>query len=380
MEHPISLRKVEYASVRATDWTEWVFAELHDDQGMSALVEITCGDVTGDVVTALTGLLSELEGAEITDESRVAELLGLPLYRLHTDVVLATALSALRTAIVDIQSCREGVSMTEALGGVPRDSVPLYANINRSLLGGERTPRAFAGEAERAVADGFTSMKCAPFDEVDAATAGSEILSLARRGLERVAAVRAAVGPSIQVLVDCHSRFDEASATMVAADLMELDVGWFEEPLQPATDGKGLARLASGVAMPVAGGESGYGELFFTSLVEIGAVSIVMPDVRFCGGLNEAYRAGMAAMDAGAHVSLHSPAGPVSQLASAHATAAMPGALALEYAGNEVPWRADLLVPRERVERGRFWFSGGTAVGASLNDDLVSRHGRRWTG
>ena len=380
MEQPISLRKMEYASVRATDWTEWVFAEPHDDQGMSALVEITCGDVTDDVVKALTGLIAQLDGAGIVDEYRVTELLGLPLYRLRADVVVATAVSALRTAVVDIQSRREGISMSEALGGEPRDSVPLYANINRSLLGGERTPQAFAAAAERAVEDGFTALKCAPFDEVDATLTASELWPLARRGLERVAAVRAAVGRELQVLVDCHSRFDAVTATVVAADLLDQDVGWFEEPLQPTTDSQALARVAAEVGIPVAGGESGYGADFFSSLVRYGAVGVVMPDVKYCGGVAEAYRAGIAAMEAGAQVSLHSPAGPVSQPASAHATAAMPGALALEYAACEVPWRADLLVPRERVASGRLWFPGGTALGASLNDDLVRRYGRRWSG
>ena len=198
-------------------------------------------------------------------------------------------------------------------------------------------------------------------------------------GLERVAAVRSAVVQAVQVLVDCHSRFDANTASMIAADLMAQRVGWFEEPLQPTTDSEDLAHVAGEVGIPVAGGESGYGEAFFSSLVRFGAVSIVMPDVKYCGGVAEAYRAGIAAMEAGAQVSLHSPAGPVSQLASAHVAAAIPGALALEYAGNEVPWRADLLTPGERVENGRLWFPGGTALGASLNDDLVKRHGRRWT-
>ena len=262
MEHPIRLGKVEYASVRATDWTEWVFAELYDDQGMSALVEITCGDVAGNVVAELTGIVAELDDAEIVDESRVTELLGVPLYRLRTDIVLATAVSAVRTAIVDIQSRRKGISITEALGGKPRDSVPVYANINRSLFGGERTPQAFVGAAERAVENGYTALKCAPFDEVDATLTASEVMTMARRGLERVAAVRAAVGQDIQVLVDCHSRFDSVTAIMVAADLVGQDVGWFEEPLQPTTDSENLAHVATQVGMPVAGGESGYGEDF----------------------------------------------------------------------------------------------------------------------
>ena len=67
--------------------------------------------------------------------------------------------------------------------------------------------------------------------------------------------------------------------------------------------------------MPIAGGESGYGEEFFAGLIEGGAVSIIMPDVKYCGGVAEAFKAGTAALRAGQSVSLHSPSGPVSSLA-----------------------------------------------------------------
>ncbi len=130
--------------------------------------------------------------------------------------------------------------------------------------------------------------------------------------------------------------------------------------------------------MPIAGGESGYGEEFFAELIEGGAVSIIMPDVKYCGGVAEAFRAGRAAMRAGQSVSLHSPSGPVSSLAGAQVTAAMPGAMPLEYAVHEASWRAELLVPTERVADGRMWLPGGPGLGAALNPGVVARYGRRW--
>jgi galactonate dehydratase len=180
------------------------------------------------------------------------------------------------------------------------------------------------------------------------------------------------------VLVDCHSRFEANAAPLVAEELARLDVGWLEEPMEPTTDAAGLVEVAGKVGMPVAGGESGYGESFFEDLVRRRAVRIVMPDIKHCGGVAEACRAGRAATAAGGQVSLHCPSGPVSLLASAHVTAAIPGALPLEHAVEEAPWRAELLDPPECIEGGRLWLLAGIGVGAKLSAEVVSRYGRAW--
>jgi len=73
---------------------------------------------------------------------------------------------------------------------------------------------------------------------------------------------------------------------------------------------------------------------------------------------------------------MHSPSGPVSQLASACVTAALPGAMALEHAVDESFWRSGILEPPERIENGRFWFPKGAT--AALNMDVMSLHGTAW--
>ena len=241
MAQPIKLRGIEFSSVRVTERTKWTFAEIFDHHGASALVEVTCGDSTGEVVSLLQEFLTSLKSIAVATESKVVALLGLSTPVLRTSFPLATAVSALRTAIVGLQCAHDGVSMTEALGGEPQQSVSLYANINRCLLLGDRSPSDFAKATERAARDGFTSVKCAPFDEVHPPANIEEIANIARPGIERVAAVRQAVGPAVRVLVDCHSRFEAHTAPVVAEELAELDVGWFEEPLQPTKDIDGLA-------------------------------------------------------------------------------------------------------------------------------------------
>ena len=83
-------------------------------------------------------------------------------------------------------------------------------------------------------------------------------------------------------------------------------------------------------------------------------------------------------MEADGDVSLHSPSGPVSLIAGGHATAAMPGAIHLEHAVYEADWRAELVLPHERVEDGRLWMPDGAGLGATLNETIVERYGRYW--
>ena len=103
-----------------------------------------------------------------------------------------------------------------------------------------------------------------------------------------------------------------------------------------------------------------------------------MPDVKVCGGVAETRRAAIAATRAGGRVSLHGPSGPLSQLAGAHVTAGIPDAMPLEYAANQVPWRSELTVPPEHVHAGRLMLPGGPGTGATLDDQVVARRGRRW--
>ena len=376
----IKIDRVRFAEVVVSEATTWTFVEFYDEDGVVGLAEITCGGNTAEAVRLTAELAGRLAGSEIAGESAVEGLLGLAVADMQGSMALATAVSGLRTAVSELRARKRGVTLTEELGGTPQESILLYANINRHLLTRDRSPASFGRAAEYAVSQGFGIVKCAPFDGVGPPSTREEILSVAGLGIERVAAVRTAVGPDVTVLVDCHSRFERHTAALVAEQLAKSNIGWFEEPVEPTKDAEGLAEIAGEVSMITAGGESGYGREFFGAIVECGALDVVMPDVKHCGGLAEARASGMAAMKAGGDVSLHSPTGPVSLIGGGHATAAMPGALHLEHAVYETDWRAEVVLPYERVEGGRLWMPDGVGLGAVLNTEIVERYGRYWDG
>ena len=366
------------ASVTVTPRTTWLFATLSDGEGSSTTVEITHSGNPRGVSDAIAGMADILRDEEITDDSEIESLLGLTRAELRTDRVSATAVSGLRTATAQLTAMRSGLTLCEYLGGRPTCGVELYANINRALFATDRTPADFGRMAERAARAGFRTFKCTPFDEVSPPSSPDRILHEASTGIARVRAVREAIGPDARLLVDCHSRFERDSAPLIAEELVKLDVAWFEEPVDPESSADDLAEIARWAPMPVAGGESGYGTDFFDQLLDSEAVSIIMPDIKHCGGAVEAVTAGRSAVEKGRGFSMHSPSGPVSLLASGHATAAVRGAMPLEHAVYEADWRANLIDPPERIENGHLVLPNTPGLGANLNRDLLRRFGRVW--
>ncbi|MSQ34320.1 MAG: hypothetical protein EXR57_00680 [Dehalococcoidia bacterium] len=429
-------RSLTCYEVKARPMTTWTFIELRDDAGLAGLAEITYGQGQDRVISMLGRLAGRLRGERLRSDSDVMSRLGLSPADVAKDIVLATAVSGIRSALADALARRAALPLSDFLslgearstpagaGGLlaapahpaPPSAAPrveLYANINRSLLPefpekilmppepSDRSARGFAAMAKRAMDAGFKTIKCAPFDECRAPFRAAGVPREAEKGLERVQAAKAAIGPERKLYVDCHSRFDLASALALEPELRAAGAAWYEEPLDPLADPDNMRRVHEKAHLPIAGGEHGFGLDTFARLLGDGVVDIVMPDVKHCGGAAEAYRTGVEmernrAMElstgsgwlriASGCVSMHCPSGPVSLLTSAHVTHAFSqamnwgggGPLPLEHAVYEVAWRRDVLGPAERIEGGSLVLPGGPGLGASLDYSAVLAHGRRW--
>lgn len=278
-------------------------------------------------------------------------------------LLVATAFSALEQALWDIQGKALGVPVYELLGGRVRDSVPVYANINRATV--DRSPAGFARNAEKAVAEGFRALKAAVFDDYPQTPESV--------GVERLDAMRRAVGDDVLLLVDCHSRFDEATAVRVARELEPVRLHWYEEPVD-FNDFAATARVKQAIPQTVAAGELLFGREGFWPLLESGAVDVIMPDVKHCGGLLEGKKIAAVAEAFGVDVSPHNPSGPVSMAASAQLAATLPNCPILEHAWGEVDWRAELLDPPERFENGSIVLPDRPGFGVGLSESVLADH------
>ena len=380
-----NIARVEFTSIHVHGTYQWVFVEVTDDDGNTGLAELAGGGAATTIAQLTADYAEQLRLSPPTGESDVTARLGLSVEGLEANRESATAVSALRTAISDAQARRDGVSLSEFLGGQATQSVQLYGNMNRSMLPDDdgprdRSPQAFHAAATEAIRRGYEVVKCAPFDEARFPFEEPGLPEVARPGIDRTAAVREAIGPDVPLFVDCHSRFDLDSGIALEIALRESNVAWYEEAVDGIENPEVLRRIREHATMDVAGAEAGYGVALLRRIIEGGVMDVVMPDIKFCGGAGEAVTIGRTLEPiAPGSVSMHSPSGPASQLASAHATAAFGGTRPLEHAWGEVDWRPSVMEPAERIENGRIYIPEGPGLGATLDKSTVDKRGRRWT-
>ena len=101
---------------------------------------------------------------------------------------------------------------------------------------------------------------------------------------KRLAAVRAALGPSYEIMTDANQGFALDEAMRRAGRFAEFDLAWIEEPL-PADDLDGHIRLSQSTSTPIAVGESIYSIRHFREYMAKGACNIVQVDVARIGGI-----------------------------------------------------------------------------------------------
>ena len=360
---------LEPVVVHVNDRGDWVFVLVHTDEGITGLGEASHS--SDDAL--LLAHLGQLEARLVGQDPRQIEAIWQSLNRRHGGRVAHTALSGIEQALWDILGQSLRVPIHILLGGSVRQCIRLYANINRHVT--DRTPEGFARAAAQACAEGLTAVKLAPFDELrgsDHVRTGPK--AAWRNGVDRVRAVRRAIGDDVELLVDCHGRMDAAEAIQVGRELADCRLFWYEEPV-PHHYLDELERVTASVPMPTASAESVYAIEGFAPFLMRPIVDFIMPDVKHCGGILEMKRIAGAARMRGMSIAPHNPSGPVASAATAHVVSTLSNFSILEFAWGEADWRATLLDPAERIEDGYLYLPEGPGLGHRLAQDVVEGHG-----
>ncbi len=355
--------------VRATSRTVWLIVQLQTDSGISGWGEAS--DAFGFASTSaaqaremqqqLAAFVALMQGRSCLDIAHYRKM-GEPLARAG-GLTAATAYSAVEQALWDLTGQTLGVPAYTLFGGPIRDQIPLYANINRATT--DRSPAGFAASARQAVAEGYRALKAAPWDGYPKITAD--------HGTACTQAIRAAVGPAIEVMVDVHSNFTVEEAVRVAKQLEPVGLRWYEEPVAPAQVAETVA-IARRIRQPIAGGEFLFGVHGFLPLCRENAVAVIMPDVKHCGGLLAMTHIAAMAEAHGISVAPHNPSGPVATVATLHAIAGLRNCEILELQWGEVGWRGELLQPTEPIQAGKAEIPKRPGFGISWNERLARKH------
>jgi galactonate dehydratase len=303
----------------------WLFVKVETDEGIHGWGEAyTQADRDRSIEITVQQLRRYLIGRSPFDIKHFTYMAYTDFATRRGSMEFYCAVSGIEHALWDIAGKAAGQPVYNLLGGAARTQIRVYANG----WGGGGSLEKLADGAKAVVARGFTALKFDPFPNPWRAYISRRDEELA---VERVAAVREAVGPDVEILVEVHRRLAPMHAVRVARRMEPYRPFWYEEPVS-SRDMAGLAEARREINLPIVTGEELYTKAEFRQVFEQRAADIINPDVCNCGGILELRE--IAAMAEVYHVVV-SPhnynSTAIGLAATVHATAGMPNFLITEY-------------------------------------------------
>jgi galactonate dehydratase len=355
----------------------FLFVLVDTDAGVTGVGEGSQNDQDAAVVANVRQLAPRYIGQDPLD---VIESRGRLLLSNRAGRAISVAVSAIEQALWDLAGRLLEVPVYRLLGGwahMHTDRLHCYATMAAGVR--DQSPAGLAQEAARCVQAGYSAVKLAPFRGPSPQTFdGADGRQRLRDGIARVAAVREAVGPDVDLLIECAFAFDPATARQVARALEPYGCYWLEAPLQQ-DDPAELARLRGQIPQRVASGETLHGRRAFRELIERQAVDVLQPDVKWTGGISEAKKIGAWAETYLIAIAPHNNSGPVATAASAHLSATLPNFLILETPSRRPDWEDDLLRGTGLVRQGsitRERLSERPGLGIDFDEAVARRYER----
>ncbi len=352
--------------IAGNPWKNWIFARVTTDEGLHGVGEGTLNYFARTVETAIHELAPLVHGMDPFQVETITQRLTRDVYSDGAQIQMC-AIAAIEIACWDIigKACNQPVY--NLWGGRCHEKLRAYAN---GWYRGPRTPDDFAGKAQIVASHGYTALKFDPF--------GNNWRTLPRRefdlSLGIIRSVREAVGDSVDLLIEGHSRFNTATAIEFATAMAPLRPMWFEEPV-PHTNIGAMIEVARRSPVPIATGESLSTKQQFAELLKYDCVNILQPEPLNLGGL---FATRKIADMADAHYGMiapHSAQGPVCSAACVQVNASLPNFLIHEIFDefNE-PWESEIVTNPVKVVNGYIEIPDRPGLGIDLNIEEIRKH------
>jgi galactonate dehydratase len=355
------------SAVLGTAWRNLTFVQVITDDGLIGVGEVRMLNHTD----ALRGYLAEAVPKHVLGHDPLdIESLVQRLYRndyARADEIAMSAIATIEIACWDIMGQALGQPVYKLLGGAVREKIKAYANGWYTV---ERTPQEFHAAATRAIAKGYRALKLDPFG------AGFYELDRAEkmRSIALVEAVRDAVGPDVEILVEMHGRFNPATAIELAHELEAFKPSWVEEPVPPENLAA-LKKASEKISIPIASGERLHTRYDYRQLFELQAADIIQPDITHFGGLLETKKLAAWAEAYYLLVAPHNVGGPVSTAAALHFAASTPNFKILEHFNDFAEdWVKPAAPGNPEVQDGYFTLPQGPGLGVKLDEEVIREH------
>ncbi|WP_022891287.1 galactonate dehydratase [Agromyces subbeticus] len=351
----------------------WLLLRIETDDGVVGWGEPVVEGRAGAVEAAIGELADYLIGRDplrIEDHWQVLTKGG--FYR--GGPVLSSAVAGIDQALWDIAGKARSLPVYDLLGGPVRERVRIYG-----WIGGDR-PDELADHARRQIDGGLTAVKMNGSGELTAIDTPARTRDI----VQRVEAVRVAVGDDHDIALDFHGRFTPAMSRRVLPLLEPYLPLFVEEPVVPELT-RDIGRIAASTSIPIALGERLFSRWDFRDALQAG-IAVAQPDLSHAGGISEVRRIAAAAETYGVSVAPHCPLGPISLAASLQIDVAIPNFLIQEQSlgihYNESSDLLDYLVDTSVLELrdGHIDRPTGPGLGIEVDEALVRRVAKehRW--
>ena len=384
-------------TVRCAELPNMLWVQVETDAGLIGLGEAYKGARTVEAYLHETAA-PYLLGADPLRIDQHSRYLLYAQFALHGIGAEMRGNSALDIALWDLLGQHSGQPVYQLLGGASRDSIRVYNTCAGTSYqrrqphqgvanyGLPTTPGASPYEdldaflnrpAELALSlleEGYDAMKIWPFDAFAEASNGTYIsTSDLKKGLAPFAEIRKAVGDRMEIMVEMHSQWSLPAAIKIAKALEEYDPFWFEDPVR-MDNLDALAQFADCTDVWVTASEMLPTRWGFRELLEKRAVSVVMYDVGWTGGISEAKKISTMAEAYALPVAPHDCTGPVLWMASCHLALNLPNALIQEMVRAFFSsWYPEVLTVLPHVEQGQLSLGAAPGLGTALRPEFLAR-------
>ena len=355
-------------TVVGAPWRDLTFVELATDDGLTGVGEVRMVNKTATLLACIAELSDRyVVGRDPFEIERLAWNIQWAEYGRAGEVAQST-LSAFEIACWDLMGQSLGVPIWKLLGGRFRERIPAYAN---GWYQGERDAETF-GDLARGVVDAdYGALKVDPFGMAAIDLPRSEL----RLAIDLLQAVRDAIGPDRDLMIEMHGRFAPDVAARIARAVEELEPAWIEEPVGPENV-RGLRRVREATALPIATGERLHSLGDLRPFIEEGLVDVIQADLTHFGGFTMMKRLAGWASAYQLRLAPHNVCGPVGTMANIHFAASTPNFMTLEHFNDFTdPWVFKLVDQPPKVDSdGCFPVPDRPGLGLRLDHDACAEH------
>jgi galactonate dehydratase len=356
---------------------ELLFAQVDTDEGITGWGEVTTypGPVGN---RAVAGMIREvgttLVGRDASHIERIWNDNIRSLTYVGTRGAVSATASAIDIALWDIRGKALGLPIYMLLGGPVRDKIGLYTHPPNP--GGD-VDLAIA-DAKELVASGHRAFKFDPMmHSIPEGNAHYIDGQITRAGMELAweitGAVRNAVGPSIEILIDAHGKYNVPTAIDLCRGLEEFDIFWFEEPV-PVESNHALKQVREKTNAKISVGERLFTRWEFINVFENELADFIMPDVTWTGGISELKKIATLAESYYIPISPHDASGPINVMAGAQVMMTVPNFYKLETSRYDLSNYNSFIDEPLDIRRGDLYIPERPGLGVNLEPEALKKY------